>query len=418
MRIEAIAFRSEFARRPFATPLRLASGTIADITEATVTVELEIDGVRAIGRGAILLSDLWAWPDPAIPSIERDAAMREYLDRAGSRLTEWCAGSEHPLEISARLHAGCLADRSSVPPLARLVSTSPLDAAIHDAAGRAKRCSSFALHASPVPCPSIDPRFPATGAVAAVSDLLGAPRNRDPAASVVIGKGEDPAMLDHWTGERGVGVFKLKIGGIDPDEDAQRCAAVVDRARILGCAHPRISVDANCMTPDARTVVTFLDALEVQRPDVLAAIDSIEQPTHRDIVAHPFDWHPVARRIPLLLDEGWVDWESLAAAERQGWNGLAVKTCKGHGFALCAAAWAHQRGWHLRMMDLTNPGIAAIHALRFASHLPDVDWVELNAVQYLPSGHDGLDAAWRQALEPIDGIHHLPNPGIGLETFP
>jgi len=418
MRIEPVACRTEFVKRPFATPLRLASGTIVDITEAATTVELEVDGVRAIGRGAILLSDLWAWPDPAVPSSVRDDMMRRYVEQAGARLGDFCADAEHPLEASARLHASCLGEPSPVPPLARLVCTSPLDAALHDAVGRAKRRSSFDLYQTPAPCPAIDHHFPVAGAVAAVRELLSDSPKSTLAASVVVGKGEDLALLDDWTGKRGVGIFKLKIGGADPVEDAGRCSAVHDRARALGSSSPRLSVDANCMTPDAGTVERFLELLGERRPDVLSAIDSIEQPTHRSIEEHPHDWHSVASRVPLLLDEGWIGWDGLAEAERQGWNGLAVKTCKGHGFALCAAAWARQRGWHLRMMDLTNPGISAVHALRFASHLPNVSWIELNAIQYLPSAHATLDPPWLRALEPVDGTHHLPDPGIGLETTP
>jgi len=416
MTIQIHDVRVQFVRRPFAVPLRLASGTISDITEARIDLDVVVDGQRATGSGAIYLSDLWAWPDPAIPSVERDAGMRRYLETGARHLSEWAEGAQHPLEIGIRLHDRSLADSGSVlPPLARLVSTSPLDAAVHDAVGRALGKSAFAIYDTPVPCPSADQHFPSGGAVMAVGALLesGAKANLD--ASLVVGKGEDLAALDTWVGGRRYGMFKLKIGGVDPVEDTERTATVHDKARSLGIARPRLTVDANCMTPDASTVVRYLDQLESARPDVYACLESIEQPTARDILAIPFDWHVVASRKPLLLDEGLVDFSSLEAAEKQGWNGVALKTCKGHSFALLAGAWAHARGWTLSVMDLTNPGIAAVHSALLAAHLPGVDWIELNAIQYTPAAHEALLPRLAPLLAPENGSHRIPTPvPVGL----
>ena len=415
MRLSADTANARFVRRPFASPLRLATGTIADITEATAEATVRVDGIEATGFGAIYLSDLWAWPDANLPSEVRDAAMRAYLEAACAELPALCEGAEHPLEFSARLHARCLADtRSPLPPLARLVATSPLDAAVHDAAGRARGVSAFLLATESADCPTADPCFGSRGAVAAVANLLRFPPASTIDASVVVGKGDSLESVDPWVADRGIHTLKLKIGGTDPGEDAARCIAVHDHAMAIGCRVPRLSVDANCATPDAATVARFLDELGGSRPDVLQSIDSIEQPTNRDIQSHPFAWGDIARRVPLLLDEGWIDWSGLQEAERQGWNGLAVKTCKGHGFALLAAAWAHERGWHLRMMDLTNPGIAAIQSLAFAAHLPGVPWIECNAIQYTPTAHAQLPTQFRSALDPRGGLHAVPTNLVGL----
>lgn len=416
MTIQIDEVRVSFTRRPFAVPLRLASGTISDITEARVDAMVTVDGRSAAGSGAIYLSDLWAWPDPSLPSIERDAAMRAYLEKTAGLLPALAAGSLHPLEVGTRLHDHCLADSSPLPPLARLVSTSPLDAALHDAVGNALAVSAFALYENDVPCPSADGLFPGSGAVAAVRALLSGGPKPTLDAALVVGKGEDLALLDEWVGNRGYRMFKLKIGGIDPAEDCARTIAVFDRARALGCSAPRLTVDANCMTPDSDTVGQYLDRLDGERPDVAAALESIEQPTARDIAANPFDWFPAAARKPLLLDEGLVDFQSLTTAAAQGWNGLALKTCKGHSFALLAAAWAVQRDWTLSVMDLTNPGIAAVHSALLASHLPGVDWIELNAIQYTPAAHEALLPRLEGLLAPPDGIHRVPVPiptGLG-----
>jgi hypothetical protein len=111
---------------------------------------------------------------------------------------------------------------------------------------------------------------------------------------------------------------------------------------------------------------------------------------------------------PVLLDEGLTGLDVLPEAIAQGWSGLALKTCKGHSFALAAAAWAYERGLLLSLQDLTNPGFAAIHAALMGAHLPTINGVELNSPQFTP----GANAPWlprlRELFDPRDGLHRLP----------
>ncbi len=406
-----------FERRPFLRPLRLSSGTITDITEARVEVTMTINGKTATGHGAIYLSDLWAWPDPARTPAERDAAMRAFAERMADSLPSIVGGgAAHPLEAGLRLHRAVLEAESELPPLARLVSASPLDAALHDAAGQALGCSAFALYETDYPVPSADAQFPNGGACAAVRALLKQPPAAEVAATLVVGKGDELSDLSSWVTERGYTYFKLKVGGTDPAEDAQRVSSVFGWARKLGVEAPRLSVDANCAAPDADTIRRFVDALEVMDADAFAALESIEQPTGRDISVHAFDWHAVAERRPVLIDEGLTDWDSLQTARSQGWNGMAVKTCRGHSFSLAAAAWAHQNGWLLTVMDLTNPGYAAIQSTLFAAHLPGVANMEMNAAQYTPAANEPWLPRLAGLLAPTNGVHVLPSPippGLG-----
>jgi len=106
----------------------------------------------------------------------------------------------------------------------------------------------------------------------------------------------------------------------------------------------------------------------------------------------------------------------LEEALAQGWSGLALKTCKGHSFALTVAAWAVENGMLLSLQDLTNPGLSMIHAALFAAYVPTINGVELNSPQYTPAAN----AEWLPRLsclfEPTDGIHRLPDeipPGLG-----
>ncbi|MCC6680714.1 MAG: hypothetical protein IT445_07410, partial [Phycisphaeraceae bacterium] len=63
--------------------------------------------------------------------------------------------------------------------------------------------------------------------------------------------------------------------------------------------------------------------------DAYRALEMIEQPTGRDIARYAYDWHPVAARKPVMVDEGLMTLASMPLAREQGWSGFALKTCKG-----------------------------------------------------------------------------------------
>jgi hypothetical protein len=103
-------------------------------------------------------------------------------------------------------------------------------------------------------------------------------------------------------------------------------------------------------------------------------------------------------------------------ARRQGWDGFALKTCKGHSFTLVAAAWAREHGVQVSLQDLTNPGLAAIHAALLAAHVPFVNEVELNSPQFTPAANEEWLPRLSALFEPRDGRHRLDFPipdGLG-----
>ncbi len=63
-----------FQLQPLVQPLHLSSGTIREVSQASTVVTVEVDGRRAVGRGTIYLSDLWAWPDASLTHDERNLA--------------------------------------------------------------------------------------------------------------------------------------------------------------------------------------------------------------------------------------------------------------------------------------------------------------------------------------------------------
>jgi hypothetical protein len=77
-------------------------------------------------------------------------------------------------------------------------------------------------------------------------------------------------------------------------------------------------VDSNEANPDARSVLEYLEMLRARDAEAYDALEYLEQPTPRDIRAHPVDWTAVARRKPVLLDEG------LTSLSRFSWRGSRV----------------------------------------------------------------------------------------------
>jgi hypothetical protein len=110
----------------------------------------------------------------------------------------------------------------------------------------------------------------------------------------------------------------------------------------------------------------------------------------------------------VLLDEGLTELHLLGEAHRQGYSGFALKTCKGHSMLLVAAAWALRHGILLSLQDLTNPGLALIHAALVGSRLPTINGVELNSPQFTPAANQEFAARLPQLFEPRGGVHRLP----------
>lgn len=420
MNAQIIDASVEFIHQPFRKPLQLSTGLISAVTEARARVVVSVGGREAVGRGSIYLSDLWAWPEPALTHAERDAVLRRQCESIAANLFALCGGeAAHPLELGLRLHHslsfGCQVEVNGqpfmVPVLAQAMCGSPFDAALHDAVGQALGLSAFDFYDELAAVPSAD-RYFENGAVAAIAQTLHPPKPALDAWLVVGARDDLEKDVAPWIRERGYRCFKLKILGQDNAADAARTAEVFQAVRRFGVAQPRLCVDSNEANPDVHSVLDYLMCLRHIDPNAFAALEYLEQPTGRDIVRYAFDWREVTKLKPVLLDEGLTSLDLLPIAAEQGWSGLALKTCKGHSFALLAAAWARQHGLLLSMQDLTNPGYAAVHAALLAARLPTINGVELNSPQYTPAANESWLPRLNELLEPRDGLHHLPNGAI------
>jgi L-alanine-DL-glutamate epimerase-like enolase superfamily enzyme len=239
------------------------------------------------------------------------------------------------------------------------------------------------------------------------------------AEAVDLGDGL-PNSVEGWIRRSGFFSFKLKVAGKDAAEDAARTAAVYRLARSVhdsagSGAQVRLTIDSNEGHPDVPAVLEYLEALEARDRQAYNSLLYIEQPTARDLESSAFDMRPIAVRKPVLVDEGILSLRHLELAREQGWNGLALKTCKGQSSALLCAAWAHLRGWVYALQDLTNPGIALLHAAGFAAHLETLNGVELNSPQFTPQANASLEASHPGLVHVREGQHDLFSLGsVGL----
>ncbi len=325
---------------------------------------------------------------PALDHSQRDAELRNLCGYIATNLPSLC-GSEahHPLELGLRLHeAVCGLDSPVATILARAMCASPFDAAIHDASGIAVGQSAFELYDSPQRLPLADQYFDC-GALAAVRRCLIAPR-RELDAWLVVGP-DDPLAEEFAStvARHGYRCFKLKVGGRDNQRDVARTVEIFRAARQAGVARPRLSVDSNEANPDAQSVLDYLQRLRQADPGALASLSHLEQPTARDIQAYRYDWHAVASIKPVLLDEGLN--VACASSRSQGQRLVRPGAQDLQGPQLLAARrrLAHQHGMLLSLQDLTNPGIAAIHAALLASRLNTINGVELNSMQFTPEAN-------------------------------
>jgi L-alanine-DL-glutamate epimerase-like enolase superfamily enzyme len=426
----------------YRTPIKFGGRVVTEATVLNVAIDVETPtGRRATGRGSMPLGNAWAWPSS---QLSNDQTLAAILD-LGKSITESAIGwSGHPLEIAhqmapqrARLAAevvsSCHLDEP-MPPLAVLLASSPLEASLFDAHGRAQQTSSYRLlgrehlqcdlgdflggefhgvqisdHVASVPRAEL-PMYHLVGAL----DPLDTENVVQP-----VGDGL-PETLREWIARDGLTHLKIKLAGDQLSWDVQRVAGV---DRVASNFDPdrawQFSLDFNERCEGAEYVLELLDRLSREAPSSLARIQYIEQPTHRDLKKHPENrMHAVAKRIPVVIDESLVDFESLRISREQGYSGVALKACKGHGEALLMAAVASYWKLFLCVQDLTCIGASLLHSASLAAHLPTVAAIESNGRQYCPSGNLGWDNRYRGMFHPSHGrvpTKLLGGLGLGFE---
>jgi hypothetical protein len=435
VRVEAVDLRLSDER--LATPLFLSHGAITEITYARVTIQVRTRaGLVSRGEGAILLSDVWAFPDPAYSHTQKDALMRALCRAVGGWLHN-DSDFEDPLEKGYKLEQAlpslvCQIERDfpflepgAFPYLAALNCLSPFDAAVHDAWGRALGGPVYDFYDAEWLNADLGYYLGAEFAGSFPKRYWGKRRSRLSVQHVVGMKdrleiagaealsrpGELPQTLGAWIRRDGVRCFKVKSYGQDPVDDAQHLVTVFEIARIMGIPVDQIhlSLDPNEACPDAVFVLALLDYLAAEAPAVLAALDYIEQPVKRNLALQTVLLHEVAARKPVIIDESLDHLENLALLGPLGWSGLSLKTCKGQTHCLLAYCWGRQNGQFLTLQDLTNPGIALVHSANLCAQLMlSVDYFEYNSRQFMPKAALEEQAGYARYFRLLAGEVQLP----------
>lgn len=444
--IRIVDISASTARYAYRAPVKFGGRVVTDAVIFDVAVEVETrTGKRGRGYGSMPMGNIWAWPSAKLSTDQTLEAMLALAYRVVEEAGRF-RGEGHPLEI-VHILGECyapLADAVAkelnlpepIPRLAQLVAASPTEAAIFDAQGKAVGENSYNLlgpsfvnydlahylnedfageYLDGYTLRTPKPRMPLYHLVGALDPLT-----PDEVAQP-IGDGL-PETLDQWILFNGLTHLKVKLAGDDLSWDIERMLAVEKVAaaaqRKRGCSQWWYSADFNERCANVDYVLEFLAKVKESSPEAFDRLQYLEQPTHRDLAAHPENrMHQAARIKPVVIDESLVDFESLLLARELGYSGVALKACKGHSEALLAAAAAQKYQMFLCVQDLTCPGYSFLHSASLSARIPGVAAIEGNARQYCPAANRGWEDVYPGMFRITDGTvatEVLSGPGLGF----
>ena len=424
--------------------MKFGGRTVEDVTVLKTSIEVGIGGSRKknVGTGEMTMGNAWAWPS----KIPGKITLRVLIELA-NRIAKWAEDanlSGDPLQITHQisLQREQIAQQfeqelklaEPIPKLAILLAGCTLEAAIHDAFGRALGRNSYEVmsseflnedlgaylgeeftgkYPSDYLLPKCRPTLPLYHLVGALDPLT------DVDLKTRLNDGW-PETLEEWLHVDGVSHLKIKLDGNNIDWDVGR---IVEVTRICDRATPernwKLSFDFNEQCPNEDYVIDLLERIErLSRPS-FDRLQYIEQPTPRDLTTRTeMTVHRISRLRPVVIDESLTDLASLKLARQRGYTGIALKACKGHTECLLMAAVAAQQGLFTCVQDLTCIGGSFLHSASLASRIPKVAAIEGNGRQYCPKGNE----AYMKNYAPLFRVRYgtiptdlLNGPGLGFE---
>lgn len=417
---------------PFRTPLKFGGRVMDRHRLLNVQVVVESRGRKhAVGFGSMPVGHIWAWPSDKVEPVQTEKAMQEFANRI-VRMTDGFNEFGHAIDLVYLLsaeyyHLGKVISKEmglaeQMPPLAQLVAASPLDAAIHDAYGKVNNVNSYNALSKEFMNEDLSKylddsfkgeyldqytlrqpkeKLPLYHLVGALDPLT----NADIVKKICDGL---PETLADWIKANGLTHLKIKLNGDDLNWDVNRVVSVdkvaTETQAARGCQEWFYSTDFNEKCANVDYVLDFLRKVKEQAPAAYDRIQYIEQPTHRDLKAHPENkMHAAAKLKPVVIDESLVDYDALLLSREQGYSGVALKACKGHTEALFAAAAAQKHGMFLCVQDLTCPGASFLHSASLAARVPGVAAIEGNSRQYCPAANKSWARTYASMFEITDG---------------
>jgi len=432
----------------FRAPLKFGNVIVTDSTSLIVKATVENKrGDVADGWGAMPLMDKWAFPDPRVSHEKKFEAMKEIGIRTCKMLEKTMDKDyAHPIDIMLGNKKEILKIAKRIdkelklevpmPILGVLVSTSPIDAAIHDAFGRVNHISSYEGYGRKYMKHDLSFYLGEEFRGRYISDYLRSSYIKELPIFHLVGaldkltreevdasdpKDGLPVSLEEWIERDGIFCLKVKLSGTNIDWDVERTKAVAEVAREALKQKGRdrffLSVDSNEMNPNPEATLEYLRKLRRISPLAFNNLLYLEQPTERDLSRHMFSMRKVAEIKPVLADEGVTDLKSFELALKLGWSGVAVKACKWHSSSLLYISKMEQLGIPYSIQDLTCPGLALVHSASLAARSNPIKGFEYNARQYLPFAYPEIQNRHETLFKVNDGkvsTESLQSFGLGF----
>ncbi len=290
--------RCETVASEFRTPLKFGGNVVTHSTNFHVHAVVETrDGRRGEGDGWMPQGSVWGFPSSAVTRDEADRAGLDLFQRATLATAEYSEYA-HPVDIAVTLEEtwlGLAADISremalgeAIPKLYALVCASPIDAALHDAYGKALGLNVYNAYGPDFMSHDLahylTPDFAGEYLDAYTSrqpqetlplyHLVGALDPLTPGdVAQPIGDGL-PEHLIAWIAWDDLTHLKIKLNGGDVQWDAERVAAVERAAHegmaAMGRSDWVYSLDFNERAENVDYILEFLRRVEELAPTAFA----------------------------------------------------------------------------------------------------------------------------------------------------
>ncbi len=443
IQIERISFG--YDEHNYRAPVGFAGAVMRKATLVTVRCSVRTAGGKvASGFGSIPFNHTFSFPSKTLSDEAKNDAMKALATEL-AEVSRSYKEFGHPLDINwdlAPLYLKAAAEVSKrlrladpIPKLCTLVTAAAFDAATHDAFGKAHQVNCFdtygpefmthdlsrylgAEYQGKYPRDYLLPRHKARmtlchliSAVDPIEDV----ENKNPIKDGL------PETLPEWIAHNGLLEFKIKVNGTDLKWDLER---VMHIERVVAQAQEKRGVkdwayvlDFNEKCPNVDYFIQFCRQLKEKMPVGYGRIKYTEQPTTRDLQAHPEnDMHEAAKLCPVVIDESLIDVDSLLKARDLGWTGAVVKSPKGLSHTILMACVAGKEKIFLAGGDMSCPGAALIQTTNLQARVPTITSVEANARQYLPQANKAWESRFPGMFRVTDGVlrtGEVSGPGLG-----
>src|SRR5215469_7118543 len=443
IRIEDVAHSYE--EYLFRTPNKFAGTVVDRATIMTVKCTVRTKGGKVTkGFGSMPLGNVWSFPSKKMSYAATLSAMKALAEDIG-KITGSYEEFDHPIDINWALHplymkaAAEVSERmhlpDPIPKLCTLVTASPFDAAVHDAFGKAHGLNCYhtygpefmnhdlshylgAEYRREYPSRYLQqepkPRMPLYHLVSAIDPI----EETDITTRVDDGL---PETLAEWINYNGLTHFKIKLNGDDPKWDVERVLHVdrvtTETQRKRGLRNWFYALDFNERCPNVDYLLQFLRRVKEKAPAGYGRIQYVEQPTARDLKAHPENRMQEAAELRLIvIDESLTDVDALLLSRKMGYTGASIKASKGQSQMIIVASAAQKQNMFLCGGDMSCPGAALIQSASLPAHVPGVRAIEANARQYMPAANKAWEARFPDMFRITDGMigtGELNGPGLG-----